>query len=86
MCSVSYPDEKRMRHIISSSVACSILYHLVKRHDIREKCSEHTQLFRFSVKLLSETFLIIRRNERDIMTNVYKCRSSRKVPIIFARF
>jgi hypothetical protein len=58
-----------MRHIISSSVTCSILHHLVKRHDIREKGSERIHVFRFSVKPLSETFLIIRRTERDIMTN-----------------
>ena len=41
-------------------------------------------MFRFSLQLLSETFLILRRTERDIIQNVY--RSSCKVPAILVRF
>ena len=41
-------------------------------------------VFRFSLQLLSETFLILRRNERDMIKNVYG--SSRKVRIILVRF
>jgi len=41
-------------------------------------------VFRFSLQLLSETFLILRRNEYDITINVH--RSSRKVTGILVRF
>jgi len=38
----------------------------------------------FSLKIFSETFLIIKRTERDIVINVY--RSSYKVPVFLIRF
>jgi hypothetical protein len=41
-------------------------------------------VFRFSLQLLSETFLILRRNEHDFTINVH--RSSCKVPGILVRF
>jgi hypothetical protein len=41
-------------------------------------------VFLFSVQLLSETFLILRRIQRDIIINVH--RYSCKVPVIFVRF
>jgi hypothetical protein len=40
-------------------------------------------LFWFSLQLLSETFLVPRRTERDTITNLYW--SSCKVPVIFVR-
>ena len=36
-------------------------------------------MFGFPLKSLSETFLILRRNERDVIENVYW--SSRKIPV-----
>jgi hypothetical protein len=41
-------------------------------------------VFPFSLQLLSETFLILRRTQRDIIINVH--RFSRKVPVILVRF
>jgi len=72
---------------ILSSVACPTLQYFFllsyKRHDFRKKkkVTEHKMcVFRFSLQLLSETFLIIRRNELDMIKNVY--RSSCEVPVV----
>ena len=52
----------------------------IKKKKLRSvKC-----VFRFFLQRLSETFLILRRNERDMVVNVY--RSSCKVPFIRVRF
>ena len=58
----------RMRRIIFSSVACpavpyfSTLPH--ERYDFRKKGHWTKKMFRFSLQILSETFLILRRTER----------------------
>jgi hypothetical protein len=60
---------KRMRHIILPSVAClavpqfSTLSH--KRHDFGEKMYRTKMCFWFALQLLSQTFLIIGRIQRD---------------------
>ena len=41
-------------------------------------------VFWFYLQLYSETFFILRRNDRDVIKNTY--RSSCKVPVILARF
>ena len=41
-------------------------------------------MFWFSVQLLSETFLVLRRIQRDTTTNVHRC--SRKVPLFLSDF
>jgi hypothetical protein len=41
-------------------------------------------VFSLSLQLLSETFFVIRRNEQDVIQNVY--RSLCKVPVILVRF
>jgi hypothetical protein len=41
-------------------------------------------VFWFSVQLLSETFLVIRRIQRDIVINVHRC--SCKVPLLLSDF
>jgi hypothetical protein len=78
-----------MRRIILSSVAClavqyfSTLSH--KRHDFRGKKVLNIKcVFWFSLQLLSETFLILRRIQRDIIINVH--RSSCKVPLLLWDF
>jgi hypothetical protein len=79
---------KRMRRIILSSVACltvpyfSTLSH--KRHDFREKVIEHKMCVLIFSQLLFETFLILKRIQRDIIINVH--RSSCKVPLLLSDF
>ena len=68
---------KCMRRIILSSVACpavqyfSTLSH--KQQDFRgeKKLLNIKCMLQVSLKLLSETFFIIRRTERDVIKNVY---------------
>ena len=78
---------KCMRRNILSSTACPALPYFStlshKRHDFRGKNSYWTKtcVFWFSLQLLSETFLILRRTESDIIINVN--RSSCKVPVNF---
>ena len=66
-------------------VACPALQYFStfshKRHDFRKKKKkviEHITRV-FSLQLFPETFLILRRNERDMNKNVH-------VPVIFVRF
>jgi hypothetical protein len=47
----------------------------LKRHAFR-KVTKYKMCVRFSLQLLSETFLFLRRNEQDMLTNVkysYSC-------------
>ena len=72
----------RMCHTILSSVACLAVPHFStlphKRHDFRgQKLIEHKNMFRFFYN--SETFLILRRINWGIVTNVHT--SSCKVPV-----
>jgi hypothetical protein len=46
------------------------LHYLKKRHDFRKKLLNTKCVFWISLQLLSEMFLIIRRNERDLIKNV----------------
>ena len=78
-----------MPHSVFSSVDCpalpnfSTLSH--KRHDFRGGGGfyEH-KLFRFSLQIRPETFLILRRIERDVIINVHT--SSCKITVIIVRF
>jgi hypothetical protein len=63
----------------------NIFPHYLINVTILKKMSLNTNcVFWFSLQLLSETFLILRRTERDVIKNVY--RSACKVPVIVVRF
>jgi len=75
-----------MRRVILSSVDSPALQHFStlthKEYDVQKKVTEHTKYVFILIQLLSETFLILRRNERDII-NV--SRSSCTVTVILVR-
>jgi len=82
--------------VLQHESACAILSSLPARHygifphyfindEIFEKKLLNIKcVFSFSLQLLSETFLILRRSERYIIINVL--RSSCKIPVILVRF
>ena len=55
-----------------------------KRHAFEKELLNTKCVFWFSLQLLSETFLILRRNEWDMIKNVYW--STHKVPLFFSDF
>jgi len=59
-------------------------HYLINGKIFAEKSPNTKCVFWFSVQLLSGTFLILRRTERDMIKNVY--RSACKVPVIVVRF
>ena len=74
---------------ISLYFACSAVQNFPtlshKRHDFRKKGVFNVKcVFLFLLQLLSETFLIVRRTERDTIENIYW--SSCQVPFILVRF
>jgi hypothetical protein len=62
----------RMRLIVTCGLSgYTIFFHIShKRHDFR-RVTEHKSVFWFSLQLSSETFLIPRGNERDMIKNVH---------------
>jgi hypothetical protein len=82
---------KRMRHIFICGLSgCNNFFHIISQmvrffwggvegNLLNIKC-----VFWFSVQCLSETFLILRRFQRDIITNVLI--SSCKIKVILVRF
>ena len=64
-----------MRGIILSSVACLAVPYLYtlphEWHDFRNKVIDN-KMFSFCLQLLSETFLILRKIQRDVVKNVHK--------------
>ena len=90
MCGLSYPARKAhaLYYIVICDLSgCTIFSSHLKRQDFRKKkkVAEHKMcLWRFSIQILYETFLILRRIQRDIIINVQ--RSSCRVPVILIRF
>jgi len=60
-----------MRRVVLSSVACLtliIFYHIISnKRDFRLKKLNMKCVFGFSLQLLYETFLILRRIQRDVI-------------------
>jgi hypothetical protein len=79
---------KRMRRIILSSVACLALQYFStlshKRHDFRKRLLNIKCFFWLCLQLLSETYLILRRLQRDTIINVR--RSACKISDCLLRF
>ena len=76
----------RMRHIVICALPALVCFSTLshKRRDFKKKTLLNTKcVFWFSVQLLSETFLIVRRTVRDMIRNVY--RSVCKVAVIVVR-
>ena len=77
----------RMRHIVICGLSGSTIFstlphklqHFRKKKVLNIKC-----VFWVSLQLLSETFLIVERTERDMIKHL--CWSSCKVPVVIERF
>jgi hypothetical protein len=88
VCSLSYLAHNAHAPYIFY-VACPVLPYFStsvhKLYDFRKKVIEHKMfVLIFSATLSSETFLVLRRLQRDIIKIVH--RSSCKVPVIIVRF
>ena len=72
-CSLRYPTRKAHApcYIFICGLSGSTTFSQLcrKLHDLREKVIEHKMCFDFFLQRLSETFLILRRNARDIIIN-----------------
>jgi hypothetical protein len=73
---------------IFSSVTCSAVQYFStlssRRHDFPKKVTEHKLCILIFSTTFVETFLIVRRTERDMIIDVSS--SSSKVPVITLRF
>ena len=74
--------EMRMVHIIIYGLSGSTTSK--KGTTFEKEVIENESVFKISLQLLSETFLNLRRIERDVIMNVYW--SSRKIPVILVSF
>jgi hypothetical protein len=86
VCSLGYPScnaHASYCHLCPDPFYIFLLYLI--NTTIYKKVTEHAVCeFRVSLQRLSKTFFIFRRNERDIIENVYW--SPNKLPLILVRF
>jgi len=63
----------RMRHVVICGLSsCTVFFsHYLKNGTIFEKKLLNVKCVIFSLQQLSETFLLLRRNERDMIINIY---------------
>ena len=74
MCSLSYPARNghALYYIVTRGLSGSTVYfHIISQMPRLKKKLNKQSEFLFSLNLLSETFLIVRRTERDMTRNVY---------------
>ena len=86
VCKLRYPAYiVRMRHIVMCGLPIYNVFPLShKRQNFIQKILNTKCVFRLSLQILSETFLVLRRMERDVIKYVYW--SSCKVPATVVRF
>jgi hypothetical protein len=87
VCSLRYPARNARApycHLWPDWLYSIFPHYLINGTIFGKKFIEHKNVFWFSLQSLSETFLILRRNERDMIKNVYW--SSCKIRIIIVRF
>jgi hypothetical protein len=73
-----------MRHLWPARLDSIITHCLINFMVFEKNVIEYKSMFSFSLHLLSETFLILRRNELDMVKNVYW--SSCKCPLFLSDF
>jgi hypothetical protein len=62
----------RMRHnVICGLFGSAVFFNSLKQQDFRRKVTEYKFRVLIFCQILSATFLILRRNERDVIKNVY---------------
>ena len=92
ICSLWYPACNAHVHkcicSIQSSMACPAIQYFFsfshKQHDLKKKLLNTKCVFWFSLQLLSETFLILRRKEQDMPKTVHW--SPCKYPLLLSEF
>jgi hypothetical protein len=85
LCNRSYParNAHASYYQIVPARLFSIFQHYLINGTIKKNVTEHIMCVLFPLQLVFETFLILRRNERDTIKNLYL--SWCKVPVIFVQ-
>jgi len=82
--------ESLLRHSMLSSLACLAVPHLIhisyKRYDFSDKKVIKKSVFRFSLQLLSQTFLILRRIQREVVIIIHMFSSKVDLRIFIVKF